>query len=240
MFWILLIALMYMLLGIWQWKERDRIRRSHMFHASWCAVIMIHAWVWFIPLNSDVGYQGFFLMVSFLGSLMAWWRSHALMRLWLFPIWMALSLCALFFEPQALLLNDKSWSPWLVVHVVLSLSIYALFPMILAGAIILWIMDWRLQQARRSKWMMYAPPLLTLERSLFQSLNVGFILLSTLLLTSMVLEPMSQRLWSVLCAWGVFGGLLWWRQFRGLRGRMATYGVVLTMFLLGLVYLLIH
>lgn len=118
--------------------------------------------------------------------------------------------------------------PALEWHVLLSLAAYGLFTLAALQSIVLAIQEKQLRQKHISRLILKLPPLQTMEASLFQLLNVGFVLLTMGLLTGfMFLENIfSQHLVHKtvlsIIAWCVFASLLWGRKRYGWRGKTAV------------------
>jgi ABC-type uncharacterized transport system permease subunit len=90
-----------------------------------------------------------------------------------------------------------------------------------------------------------APPLLTLEAMLFQTIGVGFALLTLAVFSGVFFSEVffgkalafSHKIVFAILSWLVFGGLLLGRHFRGWRGRTALVWTITGFTLLLLAYL---
>jgi len=90
-----------------------------------------------------------------------------------------------------------------------------------------------------------APPLLTLEAMLFQTIGLGFALLTLAVFSGVFFSEelfgtplqFSHKIVFAILSWLVFGGLLVGRHLRGWRGRMALYWTITGFTLLLLAYL---
>jgi ABC-type uncharacterized transport system permease subunit len=131
-------------------------------------------------------------------------------------------LLALFFPGTP---PHRSASPWLPLHVVLSIASYGLFA---AAVIHAWLMTRAERQIRLATEPQGGLPLLTMERLTFRFVGAGFMLLSATLLTGFFFGETLGRAWkwdhktvfSVL-AWVTFAILLTGRARFGWRGRTA-------------------
>jgi len=114
-------------------------------------------------------------------------------------------------------------------HLVISLLAYSLFTIASLHVLMMAIMERRLHRGNLPQFMQSLPPLLTMERLLFQIIFAGFVLL-TLTLGSGILfseelfgKPMQfthKTVFGIL-SWIIFGALLAGRALYGWRGRVA-------------------
>lgn len=115
------------------------------------------------------------------------------------------------------------------IHLVISLLAYSLFTIASLHVLMMAIMERRLHRGNLPRFMQNLPPLLTMERLLFQIILAGFFLL-TLTLGSGILfseelfgKPMQfthKTVFGIL-SWGIFGAMLAGRAIYGWRGRVA-------------------
>jgi ABC-type uncharacterized transport system permease subunit len=114
-------------------------------------------------------------------------------------------------------------------HLLISMLAYSFFTIASLHVLLMALLEKRLHGRRLSAGLTALPPLLTMERILFQLIGVGFVLL-TLSLGSGILfseevfgQPLKvnhKTVFGVL-SWAIFGGLLWGRHRYGWRGRIA-------------------
>ena len=114
-------------------------------------------------------------------------------------------------------------------HLVISLLAYSLFTIASLHVLMMAIMERRLHRGNLPQFMQNLPPLLTMERLLFQIIFAGFVLL-TLTLGSGILfseelfgKPMQfthKTVFGIL-SWIIFGAMLGGRALYGWRGRVA-------------------
>jgi len=127
-------------------------------------------------------------------------------------------------------------------HVVLSLLAYSLLAMASVQAVLLAIQDHNLRHGHPGGFIRSLPPLQTMEALLFEMIGLGFILLTTALISGfMFLEDMFvQRLvhktFLSIAAWSVFGILLWGRFKWGWRGQKALIWTLVGFVVLMLAY----
>ena len=119
--------------------------------------------------------------------------------------------------------------PWAAIHVAVALVAYALFIVAALQALLLMGLEKRLHRRLPDPTADAMPPLLTLERFMFQLVSAGFVLLTVTLATGILFSEQlfgrpfmftHKSVFSVL-GWVTFGGLLWGRRRYGWRGRVA-------------------
>lgn len=125
------------------------------------------------------------------------------------------------------------------VHILLSLLSAGLLTLAAVQAALLAAQEHWLHRHQAPALMRRLPPILTMERLLFQMVALGFALLSAALLSGLAFiddwlaQHLAHKTVLSVAAWLIFGGLLWGRWQFGLRGRAATrwalagYGVLI-------------
>lgn len=114
-------------------------------------------------------------------------------------------------------------------HLLISMLAYSFFTIASLHVLLMALLERRLHVGLLRSGLTALPPLLTMERILFQLIGAGFVLL-TLSLGSGILfseevfgRPLDithKTVFGVL-SWAIFGGLLWGRHRYGWRGRVA-------------------
>lgn len=132
--------------------------------------------------------------------------------------------------------------PQIATHIILALFAYSILSIASLLALQLAYLDYRLKNRKNPLTKIQMPPLMTLEKSLFQFILIGFILLSGTLVTGFIfLEDMfaqgkaHQAVLSII-AWIIYAILLWGRFSRGWRGRLIVYITIIGSSLLTLAY----
>jgi len=132
--------------------------------------------------------------------------------------------------------------PQVAMHIIFALLAYSILSIASLLALQLAYLDYRLKKRKNPLTKMKMPPLMTLEKSLFQFILIGFILLSCTLLTGFIfLQDMfvqgkaHQAILSII-AWIIYGVLLWGHFSRGWRGRLIIYITIIGSSLLTLAY----
>lgn len=113
------------------------------------------------------------------------------------------------------------------LHILLSLLSAGLLTLAAVQSIALALQERFLHQHGRAHWMRPLPPLLTMERLLFQLILIGFCLLSATLLSGLwfiedwMKQHLAHKTVLSITAWLIFGTLLWGRWRYGWRGKTA-------------------
>ena len=114
-------------------------------------------------------------------------------------------------------------------HLIISLLAYSLFTIASLHVLMMAVMERRLHRGNFPLFMQSLPPLLSMERLLFQIILAGFILLTLTLGTGMLFseelfgKPMQfthKTIFGIL-SWIIFGAMLGGRALYGWRGRVA-------------------
>ena len=124
--------------------------------------------------------------------------------------------------------------PWAALHVGVALLAYALFLVAALQALVLMGLEKRLRRHLPDPGATGTPPLLTLERFLFRTVTVGFVLLTLTLASGMLFSeqifgrpiPFTHKSVFSLLGWLTFAALLWGRWRYGWRGRVALRWIV--------------
>jgi len=130
----------------------------------------------------------------------------------------------------------------LELHAALALLAYATLTLAALLAGMLWLQERALRRHRFHRYLRLLPPMAELETLMFQTITVGFALLSAALLSGVLFidDFLRQRLphktvLSVI-SWLIFGGLLLGRWRYGWRGSKAVHWTLLAMALLMLAF----
>ncbi len=119
--------------------------------------------------------------------------------------------------------------PAFAAHLVMALTAYSLFTIAALHALLMAVVEKHLHKPVPPRLVTALPPLLTLERLLFNLIGAGFVLLTlTLVSGSLFAEelfgrplPFNHKTVFGVTSWLVFGGLLIGRRIYGWRGRTA-------------------
>lgn len=127
-------------------------------------------------------------------------------------------------------------------HIMFALLAYSVLTIASLFALQMAYLDYRLKNRKQPLTKIQMPPLMTLEKSLFQFIFIGFILLSCTLLTGFIfLEDMfaqgkAHKAILSMIAWVIYALLLWGHFSKGWRGRFIVYITIAASSLLTLAY----
>jgi ABC-type uncharacterized transport system permease subunit len=169
---------------------------------------------------------------ALLGVLLYWVESFffdldAIYRL-LLPIAAVCVLISAFVGPGVAVANAASNA--FRAHFVVALLAYATGMVAALHALLTAVAERRLHHAGDIRRAFELPPLLVMERVLFRSIGLAFVLLSVTLISGAFYServaqrplPFSHKTVFALASWLIFGGLLIGRYSRGWRGRTAV------------------
>ncbi len=115
----------------------------------------------------------------------------------------------------------------LASHVFLSITAYALLALAVCQSVLLKIQEQHLHARKINGFINKLPPLQTMERLLFQSLRIGFYLLTLSLATGFIFiddffaQHLIHKTVLSLIAWVIFATLIFGRRLFGWRGKQA-------------------
>lgn len=181
-------------------------------------------------------------LVSLLVLLIILFKPVDMLALFIFPLAIFSILLVVGFPSRFII--KTGGRPSELFHIFLSVITFAV--MCVAGfqAILLAIQERVLRTKLGGTLLHKLPPLITMEKLLFQMLTTGFVLLSLLLATSLYSfhtillsdAVILQKAVIVLAAWAIIGALLLGRYLWGWRGRKAIYCTLFGVLLLLIVY----
>jgi ABC-type uncharacterized transport system permease subunit len=136
-------------------------------------------------------------------------------------------------------------APFAAAHIAVSLVAYALFVVAALQALVLTRLEQRLHRGTPASAEARTPPLLTLERYLFQLITIGFVLLTVSLVSGVVFSEelfgrpaaFTHKIVLTVAGWATFAVLLIGRWRYGWRGRTALKWILAGTLLLLLGYL---
>jgi ABC-type uncharacterized transport system permease subunit len=192
-----------------------------------------------------LGFGNSLSTILWLTALVYWMASHgaplARLQSWVSGL-AALSVLAMaFFSVSHAIPNSQALA--LRAHLVVSFLAYGLLAVAALHAVLMTMLEKQLHRGAHLRDS--APPLLTLEAMLFQTIGVGFALLTLAVFSGIVFSEalfgtplqFSHKIVFGILSWLVFGGLLVGRHFRGWRGRTALVWTITGFTLLLLAYL---
>ncbi|OHX19967.1 cytochrome C assembly family protein [Chromobacterium sphagni] len=216
--------------GTARWPRNPRVE-----HSLLGILLLIQALVVVAPLSVSGGLSlgvGHALGVMVWIMLLIYWTCSFFYRveglqLFMMPLAMAALAFAIAF-PGRHMVNDLS-NPAFVLHILVSMLAYSLFAIGALIAVLMLLLERSLHHKRASLLAKQLPPLLTLEKMMFQVIAVGFLLLTVALVTGVVFSEevfgkaaalTHKTVFSVL-SWLLFAALLLGRRLQGWRGRVA-------------------
>ena len=128
-------------------------------------------------------------------------------------------------------------------HALLALLAYALLGLAAAQAILFRIQERHFKRQELGRLIASLPPLQVMERTLYQLLIAGFVVLTLTLVTGalFIQDLLAQHLMHktvfAILSWVIYAALLWGHFFRGWRGRKAATLTLVAFVLLALSYI---
>lgn len=253
-------ALLYFGLALYFWRTRWRTDVAQPSAAtaspSWERLAMLVPLVLHAALlySSVMPGDGLRLGVGNAASLIVWlsvliyWASGFVHRMeglqaLVMPVAALACLLPLVTPPARALPNTELWA--FKAHLLISMLAYSFFTIASLHVLLMALLEKRLHGRQTRNGPTALPPLLTMERILFQLIGLGFALL-TLSLASGILfsdevfgRPLSfthKTVFGVL-SWIIFGALLLGRAAYGWRGRVAMRWTLAGFLMLVLAYL---
>lgn len=154
----------------------------------------------------------------------------------------ALLTIASLFIPHHVLLHSINVELALVAHISLSLLAYCILIIATLYGVQFYFIDKRLKRKDLAIVHSHLPPLMVVERQLYQLLNLGTVLLSVALITGFVFldgmfakEFIHKTILS-LVAWAIFATIAVGHIKRGWRGKMVVVSIMMAAFTLTLAY----
>ncbi len=130
----------------------------------------------------------------------------------------------------------------IVAHILVSMLAYSVLALAALQALLLGLQVRELKNKHTRGLIDALPPLQTMESTLFELIWTGFILLGLSILTGAVFledifaQHLVHKTTFSICAWAVFGMLLWGRTWLGWRGKTAVRWTLIGFALLMLGY----
>ncbi len=130
----------------------------------------------------------------------------------------------------------------IVVHILVSMLAYSVLALAALQALLLGLQVRELKHKHTRGLIDALPPLQTMERILFELIWTGFVLLGLSILSGIVFledifaQHLAHKTTFSICAWIIFGMLLWGRTWLGWRGKTAVRWTLIGFALLMLGY----
>lgn len=207
--------------------------------------ILLHVWI-DIYAGQNLNFYNLFSLAAWLIVLIVWIvaqrKSIESLFIFSFPV-CALSIAWVLWFPKQEVIKTLA-QPITLFHILLAIISFCVLCFAGLLAVLLAIQEWCLRCKKMLRVMTSLPALETMEILLFQVIQLGFVLLSIVLVTSFYFYYailftryyFLQKALLVTLAWLVFAWLLFGRYHKGWRGRKAIYGTLFGVFLLFLSY----
>jgi len=221
---------------IGNWKGVASLPRNPRFeHTLLGIILLLHAYAVMSPLSEgnmiSLG-VGRALSVVVWMMLVIYWTCSFFYRveglqLFMMPLAMTTLGFALVF-PGEHIMHDLG-NPAFALHVLVSIVAYSLFAIAALLAVLMLFLEKALHDKRWLSLVRQLPPLLSLEKMMFQVIGIGFMLLTVSLLTGVVFSEevfgkavaLSHKTVFSVISWLLFAALLLGRHFKGWRGKVA-------------------
>ncbi|MCG6200559.1 cytochrome C assembly family protein [Psychromonas antarctica] len=221
---------------------------SHYFFISIASALFCHAnWLYqniFMSHGQNLTILNVLLLVTFIISLLSTVANKRFNTGVLLPIvygFTVANFIAVSYLPNDYITHLET-QPQIATHIILALLAYSILSIASLFAVQLAYLNYRLKNRQLPLTKINMPPLMTLEKSLFQFILIGYILLSGALLTGFIfIEDMfvqgevHKTILSMI-AWVIYGVLLWGHYSKGWRGRLIIYITIVGSSLLTLAY----
>ncbi|WP_407331281.1 inner membrane protein YpjD [Enterovibrio sp. 27052020O] len=239
-----LAALMQIVPGL---SGPNQIPAKRVFLSA-CGALALHAYLISDLIFADGGQNLSILNVASLISFIIAAITTGLlfkMRVWvLLPVvysFSAINLTAATLLPGAVISHLEA-NPQVLLHISLALFSYSTLMIATLYAIQLAWLDHQLKSKKKLMMNPNLPPLMAVERQLFNIILIGEILLTLTLITGfafvhdMIAQGKAHKAVLSAMAWCVYGGLLWGHYRSGWRGRRVIWISIVGAFLLTLAY----
>ena len=225
-------------------------RRKTYTYLTWLLgllAISLHGWLlhqWIdLPIGQNLTFLNILSMVIWLAALLTLLSNLRLpvlnLTLFIFPL-AALSMIAVLLFPHSYILNTADY-PKALIHILLAIFTFSFMCIAATQAVLLAIQEYYLRKKQTSL-IQTLLPLETMESFLFQTISIGFILLTILLITALIFFhhifsfDLIQKTLLTFISWIIFGVLLCGRYIAGWRGKIAIRGTLFGFLLLVLAY----
>lgn len=190
-------------------------------------VILYDHMVTELGINYDV-----FNMVSFTSALMlllsvgfSCYRPVLPLNLLGIPVAMIGLVLGFSFTAPYQYIEQRSFA--LDIHIILSLSAYAVLLMATIHAVLLWVQNQELKKKQKRLWVNLLPPVQAMERLLFDLIVTGFAILTFALGLGMLTienffgQHLAHKTFFSIISWVIYGILLFGHYYWGWRGQKA-------------------
>lgn len=205
--------------------------------------VLLHHWI-DTPIGQNLSLANDASMISWLASFLLWisaWRNPVTsLYVVVLPI-AALSTLLAVAYPSAHIVATAA-NPIGLAHILLSILAAGIMTLAAIQALLLVIQDWLLRRHQGTNWLSWLPSLEVMEKLLFKIIELGFIILTLILITSITffqnifVQPLLTKLLLTGLVWLCFMTLLLGRYYGGWRGRKAIHLTLISVIFLLLIY----
>ena len=253
---LLLIAILtgcsYFMLSYQQWRllcgQTSLPRASRQVILFF--VLGFQAWLLYRGIDVDGGQNLSFLnvmsqlmwMIILIVAILSWLQPLERLLLFIAPFAGIVVILAQWFPGEHII--QAAADPKTLWHILLALITFSVLSLAALIAVLLAVQEYLLRRDPTRRLLQQIPPLESVEHSLFIVIWIGFILLTIVLISSIVVfhhafnPDLIQKLVLTVLAWVTFAGLLMGRYLFGWRGRTAIRGTLIGVGLLMLLILL--
>ncbi|WP_434777086.1 cytochrome C assembly family protein [Neisseria sp. Ec49-e6-T10] len=213
-------------------------------------LVLQTVWVWQHLMHNQrllLGFSSALNLITWIMLIWYWFSSFFLklqgLQLLLFPLTVITLLISYFFPgtPIAYLHDNLPF----LVHIVVSILAYSLFGIAALLALLLWRLSYDLHHRKNSTLIRFLPPLLSLEKIMFQMIWVGFALLTLSVLSGALFSEhvfghpikWSHKAVFGIISWLTYAALLFGRVKYHWRGKTASRFVLIGFVFLMLAYM---
>lgn len=234
------LATLLLALRFNQNRPENQVTKSHLFSAA--VALLLHALLLGSLLPAPQGINLSFFnsltlfawVIALVGIIVGVRNRLEFIELIVFPVCIVSMILALAFPVPAT--HPVDFSLLLDIHILLSIVAYGILSSAALLALVLALQDYQLHHHKTSRLGNLLPPLLSVERLMFQLIIAGFGLLTLALTTGFMFTAdwFNHKILFSCLAWLVFLVLLIGRYAAGWRGRKAirwTLGGVLALML---------
>lgn len=238
---LICLILVYAGLAVFAWLQykKEGARQHYPLKAELAILaptLLVHGAVLVLPvLRDQILVMGFGYAVSLIVwlMLMMYWAGSFFYRLkglqlLLYPCAAFSLLVAVVFPGHYVGYQISNWP--FVLHVGGSLLAYGLFGIVTLLAVLILLLNRNLHKHRFSPLTKFLPPLLSLEKLMFQGMAVGFLLLTFSVVSGTFFSEiifgrpadLSHKTLFGILSWLIYGGLLLRRKMTFWRGKQAA------------------
>lgn len=251
---LITLVLCYAVLAVfvWHfwWHQADRSYPSRTEQWLLLPVLLLHSiLIWFPIIHNQVLLVGFGHILNFVSWLMVVLYAFGRLRyplkglqLLLYPYVAVSLLLTRLFPGQPVIFADN-WAK--LLHLSAALLAYGLFGITTLLAILMLLLNRQLHQRRMLSTVHFLPPLLSMEKLMFQGIKLGFVLLTIVVISGTVFAravfgrpaALSHQTVFGILSWLIYAVILFKHHTQAWRGKKAAWWVIVAFVSLILAYI---